>query len=755
LPEPALATAGHSRGLTARNALLIYAVLFFALIHPFWLFGELVVPYRLASEIGAPPASASTALENNKFSDYWHGFIPEIREHLQAPRSGWLALWTNQNELGRPLFHTSGFSPAYAPTWLISKITDDPYVLLTLLSLGSCFLAGLFVLLLCKELSLRPIAGLLAGASVAASPLMMYWLTFTVFLSVTCWSAGLLYALTRLARKLDSAGCAVLAFSSYSLLMTAYPQAVVFQAYILTGYLAWLGYRRWRSMGVAAAIRYLAVVAAAGVSGMLLVLPVFLDLAETAAQSARVSPDVSFFLAALYNIDSIATVMRVFALGTFPELAGNPISPSYPLPYYGLSVTPLVMFFAFFSLSRCWRQTWGWWLAIAVLCAFATIHPLYAFGVRYMGFNLSRSSPMGTILLPLAIICAYGVNALVGHSPFKAAAARFALFGTLACLAIAVCFYWTSGLSIRWDAVLATLVVVGLLAQRSNSFRTACLVAALIITGATISFPLMLRQPPANLIATSPLLDKVKAATTSDSRFAMAAPGLDVLLPNMNGIFDVASIHSYDSLSSRRYQALIGELGGETKIYGRWNGAISPDYDGRIFWMSNISLMMSPAALSHPNLENIGDQGPLHFYRVIDRMGCCVQTALPDRTGPDGIELTGQKAAQTHRPSKTRDEGDLLEFAVEDRQDSVLVLSRQYHPRWQASVRTASGWSAARTVPVNGVFQGVVLPAGTQTVRLQFVPFVRFAWIAHVVWALVLLILAAQAMRMRLVDPRI
>ena len=62
-------------------------------------------------------------------------------------------------------------------------------------------------------------------------------------------------------------------------------------------------------------------------------------------------------------------------------------------------------------------------------------------------------------------------------------------------------------------------------------------------------------------------------------------------------------------------------------------------------------------------------------------------------------------------------------------------------------MRTASGWLEAKTIPVNGVFQGVLLPEGTQKVQLQFKPFVRFAWIAHVFWLLVLLVLAFQGMR--------
>jgi len=247
------------------------------------------------------------------------------------------------------------------------------------------------------------------------------------------------------------------------------------------------------------------------------------------------------------------------------------------------------------------------------------------------------------------------------------------------------------------------------------------LIAALIVTVAYISFPLMLRQPRADLIATSALVDKVAVATTRDSRFAIAAPGYNVLPPNLNGIFGVNSIHSYNSLSSRRYQALIRALGGEIQTYGRWNGMIAPDYNSQAFWMSNISLMISPTTLSHPNLVDLGDEGALHLYRVADRMGCCLQIAMPEKTESDEVEFTDHKGITAGRPLKTRDEGDLLEFDVQDQQSSLLVLSQQYHARWHAAVRGPSGWNDARTVPVAGVFQGVVLPAGTQSVRLPSV----------------------------------
>lgn len=724
------------RRLTFRSALLIYAALFFVLIHPFWMFGEVVAPYPLAAETG-PSRTPSAYVENGKFFDYWHFFVPEIQSHVQAPRSGWLALWTSSNELGRPLYH-GGFSGAYSPMWVLAKITGNPSRLLTLASLGLCFFAGLFLMLLCRELSLDPLAGLISGASVAAAPMMMYWLTFPMFLATICWTAGALYALTRLARRIDLVGGGVLAFSCYSLMMTAFPQSVVYHAYLLTGYLLWTVHRLRKSAGTAVAIRYLVAVGIFGVAGILLSAPNILDIARTASHSARLAPDMSFFMATLPTIDSIAALMRTFAIGTFPEITANPVSPSFPLPYDGLSITPVILFLALLGLLRCLRQTWGWWLAIVVVCAFAFVHPLYAFGVRHLGFNLSRDNPLETIVLPLAIISAYGVNALAAHAPLRTAAGKLSILGTTASLVAVLCFYWMAGMTIRWDIAAAMLTVILLLAGcLAGSLRSLALIAALVVTGACTAFPLMLRQPATGLVRNSDLAKRVVAATPAGTRSALIAPGPDVLLPNSNTLFGIASVHSYDSLSSRRYQALVRELGGETEQYGRWNGMVAPDFGSHVFWMSNIGLVISPAPILHRNLESIGMEGTLQLYRVRDSMGCCLQSPMAQKAGTDGIASTTREGI---RPVKTSDQGDLLEFEVHNYPDteSVLILSQQYHEDWRASVRTASGWQAGRAVPVNGVFQGVVIPAGSEMVRLQFMPFVRFAWIAHVFWLVVI-----------------
>jgi len=74
----------------------------------------------------------------------------------------------------------------------------------------------------------------------------------------------------------------------------------------------------------------------------------------------------------------------------------------------------------------------------------------------------------------------------------------------------------------------------------------------------------MLRRPATDLVRNSDLSAGDRGERQPE-RDCSIAPGADVLLPNSNSIFGIASVHSYDSLSSHRYQALLRELGGETQ----------------------------------------------------------------------------------------------------------------------------------------------------------------------------------------------
>jgi hypothetical protein len=721
-------------------SLLVYALLFLLLTFPFWGLHQTISPHRKSVELGVIDNTGSSLIENRKFSDFTNVYIPEIHEHLQGGRSGVLKLWAPQNELGRPVYHMAGFSPAYPPSWVIAKITRDPLRFITVLSLSYCFLSGLFVILFCREKAVSPLAGLIAGGSFAACPFFMYWLTFPMFLAAFCWTAGALWGCTRIAAKRDLVGWTVLAFSIYSLLLTAYPQAAIFHGYILAGYGLYLScLLLWRS-GWSELGPFLALSASAVIVGGVLAVPVHIDLAHLAAESARVSLDPSFFTGSLPKLDTFAEAVRFIVLSSSPELFGNPVETDYPFPYDGISATPLIIFFAVIALLASFRQTWGWWLSLALICLITFVHPVYLMGVKYLGFNLSRSNPVGLAILPLMIIVAYGVDALVKRSAPEELLRTvwFAAATVLMIIVAGVGVGLTQAVPIRWGIAIILVMIVLLLVQATRT-HLSLTILALLLVGATVSFPLMLRQYPAQIAMTSPLVEKVWTNLPVGSRFAVAAPEISVLPPNLNAELGIASVHSHNSLSSRRYHTLITALGGEMHAYGGRNAAISPDYNSAMFWMSNISVMLSPQKLSHANLEYLGEESGIHLYKVLWRMGESVQIpGSPISMSTDGLQLDDPRLLQRYTPLKLMDKDDMLEFQLTSGISSVLVLSQKFHSDWHAKVFDGLTWADARTIEVNGVFQGVLLPREAQRVRLEFKPYVRFAWIAPVFWLLLL-----------------
>lgn len=731
-----------------RGSIVIYLFIFLLISSPYWGLEEVVAPYRQFTELALTDNTGDLHLENRKFSDFNNGFIPRITEHLVGNRSGWLTLWTDANELGRPMYQASEFSPAYLLSWAVALLTDNPWVAITITSLLVILGSGGFVILFCRELGLNPLAGLIAGVSMAFSPLFMYWLTFPIFLAVWCWSAGSLWAVTRLFRRPDLLGWGALAFSLYSLLMTAYPQAIVFHAYLLMGYGLYLLYRK-SQLGSREIVRFLALSGSALVVGAGLAAPIYRDLIISSVESARVAPDPSFFTAVLPKFANFYEVVRFFVLGTIPELFGNPISPAFPFVYDGLSVTLLVIFFAVVGLLTAFKQTWGWWLAICALCLLAFVPSLYVLGVKYLGFNLSRSNPLASIMLPLIVIVAYGVDAMVKRTePGRVAKVTVvASVCVLFVIAVGLAYSYKQSVPPRWGMALIMLGILVLLAVQYRKTQPVLLVISLFTVLVSVSYPLMLRQDLAHIAITSPLVEKMRESLPEGSRFAVAAPGISVLPPNMNASFGLASVHSYNSLSSTRYHTLIEALGGEMQTYGRWNEAISPDYASAMFWMSNIGLMLSSTKLANKNLEYLGSEAGVHLYKVNSRMGRSVQviTSPHENLDEDSLYITDPRLLQIHSPLKILDEGDILEFEVKPEISSTLILSQKFHRDWQARALVQQKWLPVKTQEINGVFQGVAIPPNAQRIRLEFKPFARYAWGAHVFWLILIVLLGITA----------
>ncbi len=708
--------------------------MFVALMSPFLLGGEVVSPHQQTVELGIEQTS-SARVENRKFNDFSIVYIPEISQHLSANQSGWLATWSTANELGRPLYHLSGFSPAYLPGWLLAQITNDPLRYITILSLLTCFLTGIFTLLLVRELELSSFAAFCAAWLISTSPLFIYWLTFPVFLAVWCWSTATLFALVRLSKRIDFIGWGILGFSIYSLLMTAYPQPIIFHAYLIGGWFIFRLIRLWREMGVKTTIQVACAVATATLVGVACVIPVYIDLVGTVIDSARIATDASFFTAALPQLDSLAATIRFLALSTFPEILGDPILSSYPLPYNGLSLTSVFLLLVLASFGTVFKETWGWWLAVLVILLFAFVHPLYVLGVNYLGFNLSRSTPVGILLLPFTLISAYTVDAFTkqsGGSKFHISLVVSSMI-TLFLLCGAIIFFLISGLPVFWVTVTLSFVVIMLFFAQIIRPWPVLLIAAFILVAGYVSWPMLLRQDPADIVWTSPLVESVREHLPTDARYAVVGKPIAELPPNLNASLDLASVHTYNSLSKRRYHTLINELGGDIHTYGRHNWSIGANFDSPAFYFSNIGLVLSNEPIEHQKLSHVGTVDHLNLYRVDDRMGCCLRIRSQQGTPAENIIVEVPKPNDILDLKKINDTGDLLVFEISpEPQGSILILSQKYYPDWQAQVLVSNSWQKAETFYVNNVFQGVYLPEYTSGIQLRFEPFVRYAWIGHI-----------------------
>lgn len=107
--------------LNYKWAFIVYCLLFFVLTLPLFLRGEVIAPHRQYIEIRAIDTNVKSGrIETRTFSDFSNSYIPEFFQNLKNARSGWLTLWTDQNELGRPTYQISGLSPANLPLWVVA-----------------------------------------------------------------------------------------------------------------------------------------------------------------------------------------------------------------------------------------------------------------------------------------------------------------------------------------------------------------------------------------------------------------------------------------------------------------------------------------------------------------------------------------------------------------------------------------------------------------------------------------------------------
>ncbi len=727
-----------------RAAILALVAMIVVLVLPLLARGEVVYPDDGRTQLGLETETVARNLGDRRLGDVSNYYVPEAHHHLHGDSTRWMSVWNPHVELGRPSSHLAGVSPAYLPARVLGWFVHDAFWFHTWLALGTIAATAAFLFLFLRAIDLSAWACFAGAAGLATGSFALYWAPFPIFTAGLCWTAACLWLVARWLRRPTIAVAIGLAFSTYALLLSAYPQQIVWHAWIVAGFAVG---RWWRAPHREFAS--LLGIAACALIGLAAAAPVYADLALQASRSARVDVDSAFFLASLPHLEGVRDTCAFLASMVDAFLTTDPYSAGRARDFNGASLAPAFAGFVGLAFASGALRRAAGWLAFSALALLLTVWPAaYLFGVEHLGLSISRFRPQAAALIPLAVAGAIGVDALLRD---RARSWVVPLTLALAPLVFAACFSQDGVSGARWIELAG--VGVGLAALTLLRWRALVPVLAL----ASLFFwsaPLLISIPRAAIAEDSPLLEAVRARTADGSRFAIAgARQQQILPPNQEARFGLHSVHSYDSLSPDSYRAwcaAVSNVGAQVR--GRWFQFVAgtAGFARPEFSQADVGLVLSREPVASPDLVEDGRVGPWRLLRPVRApvpLAHVVDVAA-SALKMDEVTLGGH--VQDHARSRVdvvERHDDLLRVRIEPRNaPTLLFTATQHDPHWRAR---ADDGSELRTVLVDGTFLGVALPAGCDEITLRFEPWAVWAWIPQLAFAVAGAIASWIALRAR------
>ena len=718
------------------HALLVIVATFVALFWPCLLRGFVVYPHDNAQEMGLSREVPDPWPSNRKFSDTSSFYVPEVHEHLHGEHAAWLATWAPHVELGRPLGQVSGFSPAFLVTRALAWTTSDAFVLLTRITLVTFLLAAVFASFFLEELGIRREIACGVSCALVLGPYSTYWITCVLFAAGWCWTFLLLWLSASFARAPSAWKGLGLAFGAHALLMTSYPQQIVWHLYALVPFAV---VRAWRCGGEHRFAR-LAALGACALAGVLCALPVYTDLALAAERSTRGAADHVFFAQTLTGMNGTGEPWLFLAQLFDAFWIGNPMSEARA--FSGVTLTPyLAAGLALAVSGPALRRAAPWLVLVAAGIAMAFSKELYLFGVDHLGLSFSRYTPMAGALIPAAVAAAYGFEGALE----RGGGAKWA--GPIAAavpLGVAVVRYADNPIELEPAWVAGGVAVFAATIAAVLARRAAVLCALGVLVALVWGRPQLLIRPRDSIATSSPFVEELARRVPAGARYAGAGDVVSRLMPpNQENLLELSSIHSFNSLSSRAYQewtTRVSEHGART--YGRQFRKLTSAARLEVgeFALANVGLVAAEIPFESPVIERVGEFGSVTFYAPREApLQQCLFTRFEREPGGARVENRSEhrRLALTINP---RD--DLVTIGFEpSSMEELLFVSQQFHPQWRAR---ANG-RELETLAVNGLYQGVVVPAGTSTVVLTFEPWSLFMWIPQLLFVLAGIVCSARS----------
>jgi hypothetical protein len=728
--------------ITYRNAfcfVLLVQLLFF-LSYP--LGGNVIFSNDNALESGVHGLTGRERIEKKGY-DLTTFIVPALEQQLNSNSSAWLATWDPHPEFGRIILHVKAVTRAFLITNALSMFTDNPFVLYTLLTVTTVMLMGIFMFMFLREIGLHPLACAISAVGFSLGNMTIGYLIQISFISTLCWTICLLWLVTKFIDKRTPAVCVGISFAVYSLFMSGFLQYMIVNAYLIVGYtIIRTFFKHIPAKQKAVTIFYLVVLAVVGIAAAS---PAYIDLAFMSFESLRTNMTDAFTISKYKNsvhieLSNIPTAILSLLLVFDRYLFGDPWLPGSLANALKVNLYPYSpMFFCLFLFSFAGyrtRKIWPWFAFMSFFSLIKLYAPAYEFAVHHLGFNISVVHPFYFILIPIQVLSAYAIDDIL----CKKINGR--LFPALV-LSFMLVLFISSMISIRQLGIQALLdtvhVIVAILITVGTMLfavyrKPVLLIALAVVSVYMYGYGMRIAYPLKAIRLSSPLLERVKQHTEGGYRFIKVGIWgyMDFLPVNQESLYGLKSVHTYDSLSPKKYLYLAQSIGlVDPTGLGRYVNHAPSDNSlkGIDLSYTGVELLLSRESLDSRHFRLVDRDSGINFYQP--RRKPILESQIEKFTRvKNNVFIKGYLQEQSgHKVEREANFDDHITFKVTPVPETTLLfVSQQYNTFWKAS----SGEKQLDTVQVRRFYQGVIIPPGTENVTLRFEPYVLWSWIPQV-----------------------
>lgn len=655
---------------------------------------------------------------------------------------------------GVPLDANIQAAPFY-PFNVLFMLLDFPTAW-TILIILQPFLAGIWMYLYLRRVSLSTLSASLGAIAWAFGGFCVSWMTWGTIVHAALWLPLMLLAIDELTTEpkkwpqyMKWGACLLL-----GIVMTILAGHIQVAAYSLLLSLMYFAYKvtnrsLWVSMGW---------VMAAGILALLITAAQWLPLLRFVADSGRVTAldtwkNAGWFLPWQHTLQFIA-----------PDFFGNPATLNYwGVWNYGefigyIGVIPLIFALSAVSIAGIPR-----FFGIVAMISFVlmTSNPIsvlpYMFHVPVLAV-LQPTRLMVLLDFSLAVLAAFGFQQYVK--------------GKIKALHISTIVYGI-GLMCLWGVVLGNRVFIqdASLVEHLIVAKRNLIIPTLVFAGFVVWLTLLRNigqivlkrmffvvlifvcifdlfrfgwkytpfTPIAYFFPETPVIQYLQKMPKP---FRVMSLDDRILPPNVSAYYGIESIEGYDPIAPALYETYLGASErGNADVFGSsgFNRIYTAhNIDSKLIPYMNVKYVLSLTDVKRPFLKEVMREGETRVYEYTntlprvyladtiervysfdDELRALFAKPIGSRIGvSDGsvaivnTSLSGDEAVNMHVYASNS-----MKMRVHVANDRLLVVLNRYDGRWSASI---DGVSGAKIIRVNYLFMGIVVPSGSHDIILSY-----------------------------------